>query len=301
MRAVAYYEQALERDPDYAPAHAGIALSWGMLGWANVISPDSAWPRMREAAERAWALNRDLPEVRLAAALKKRHYDWDWGGTREEFEQAIALNPSYADALAENSWFLSALGDHERAVELARRASQLEPNDPRLRLALPWALGHADRFDEAMDEIDALLEDFPGYGLAPWYESHMYTRLGRYEDAVASMRTAMGMMQPDDLGDEYCLLAYLYAKLGRPDGAWEQLAALDRLAADGRYISPVPRSFAYIALEDHDRAMELLTEAYETRAGWIALLPLWREWLEPLESRQDFMELADRLGFPNWP
>ena len=88
---------------------------------------------------------------------------------------------------------------------------------------------------------------------------------------------------------------------GRPDDAREQLAALDRLAAGGRYISPVPRSLAYVALDDHDRAMELLSEAYQTRAGWIALLPLWREWLEPLESRQDFRELVDRLEFPNWP
>ena len=108
------------------------------------------------------------------------------------------------------------------------------------------------------------------------------------------MHSAIGMMEADDLGDEYSVLGFLYGKLGRTREAREQLANLDRLGTLGRYISPVARSLVHLGLGEHEEALDLLEEGYRTRAGWMAFamtLPYWEE----LRTNPRFMELMRRV------
>ena len=145
------------------------------------------------------------------------------------------------------------------------------------------------RWDAAIDHLQGVLEEWPENDLAYWNLAAAYTGQGELEKALTAMHSAIGMMEADDLGDEYSVLGFLCGKLAR-----EQLANLDRLGTLGRYISPVARSLVHLGLGEHEEALDLLEEGYRTRAGWMEFAmtgPYWEE----LRANPRFMELMRRV------
>jgi serine/threonine-protein kinase len=248
---------------------------------------------MVRAANRAVALDPNSSETQLAYGVS-RHYMWDSPAAQEAFEHALALNPNNVDALYWQAALLSAQGEIDQALSLARRASNLEPKDPALLVRLAWTMNSGGRWDEAIDHLQGVLEEWPENNLAYWNLAVAYTGQGELEKALAAVHSAIGMMEADDLGDEYSVLGFLYGKLGRTREAREQLANLDRLGTLGRYISPVARSLVHLGLGEHEEAMDLFEEGYRTRAGWMQWAMVGPYW-EDLRANPRFMELMRRV------
>ncbi len=135
----------------------------------------------------------------------------------------------------------------------------------------------------------------PNYDLALWYLSINYGYQGKFEEAIASMRTAMALMLEDDLGDERGYLGYFLGRLGQKEEARTQLEKLDELASKGRYISPVARSLVYVGIDDKEQALALLEEAYETRDGWMSDVNV-EPAFDPLRDDPRFQDLLLRMN-----
>jgi TolB-like protein/Tfp pilus assembly protein PilF len=298
MQAVESFREASALDPDFAQAYAGQAEAWSTLGWANVLSPDRAWPRMEIAAEQAMALDPQDPDVRVASALLNQNYRWNWEQAEADYSAALAANPNHIEALLHKAQLMSVLGRYEEAIELSRRAVTLEPGDPYVEVQVVWALTYAGRLDEAEQMLDQILETHPTFGFARWFRTNIYTRQGRFEDGIRAMEEAIADLEEDDLADEYALIGYLHGRLGRQEIARDYLEKIRQQSKRGRYVSPILESFVHLGLDERDEAIDLIAEGVKSKAGWVPLLPLYADWYQPVRTDPRFQALMDQVGLP---
>jgi len=295
IQAIGYFDQALEVDSKYAPAYAGLASAYALLGRWHVRAPEEAWPKMKMAAERAVALDDELSQAHASLAIVKQYYDWDWTRAEGEFKRALDINPNDADAHSEYSQFLSKMKRPDEAIAQAEKAVELDPRNLVMQLRLAEVFGHAKRYEEAIQQTENVLDLNPDYDLAHWRLSRIYGYQGKFEQAIASMRIGMALMLEDDLGDEIGFLGYFLGRLGQKEEARTQFEKLDELASKGRYISPVVRSLVYVGIDDKEHALALLAEAYETRDGWMPNLNVMPAF-DPLRDDPRFQNLLLRMN-----
>ncbi|MCH8278842.1 MAG: tetratricopeptide repeat protein, partial [Proteobacteria bacterium] len=183
--ALASYQEAIDRDPNYAPAYAGLAMAYNGLGSWHA-SGSHAYARLAtKAAERALALDPTLAEAYLALGHIRRLYEWDWAGAERAFKQGMALNPSATPGRIEYANFLTSMGRFEESIEIGRQTLLLDPLSPAVHNELGWALEFSGRDDEALE----LYRD--GRGVDPdcrqshWILSDFYLKRGEFERAIA--------------------------------------------------------------------------------------------------------------------
>ncbi|MGD2122128.1 MAG: protein kinase, partial [Gemmatimonadota bacterium] len=267
-RAISYYELALQEDPTFSPAHAGVSRAYAILGAFSIIPPDSAWPRMEAAADLAMQYGEELVEVRLAHA-QRLFYGWDFTGARRVLENLYESNPNDVEVVSYYSSVLAHLGERDRAVELVRRGEALEPRDPLTLSRLAWALVTARQWDGVFELYERVLSDWPEYVLAHNHLTEAYTAAGDLERAVKHQEANLAAMGELEAANEHGMIGFLYGRLGRETEAREQLAIQDDIERTGRYVSPIARALVYLGLGDEDTALKLLEEAYDTHAGWM--------------------------------
>ena len=299
-RAIGYFERAIARDSTYAETHAGLARAYFMLTWFHISSPAVTWPEMRRAAQTALDIDAGSSEVRLSIALMKAFYDWDWEGADREFQAALEINPSNVDVHYLYAIYLSVVRRHQDAVDHARTAFDLDPFNPFIQFQLAWTVHMGEGYAEAMREAEALIAAYPEFPLGYYVLSYVHGGPGgNFEEAIAAMRTAMGFFQEDDLADEHGPIGYYFGRLGQQDSARAHLVALDELAARGRYVSPLVRSWVHLGLGEVDKAFELLEEGYRTHDGWMPYIGLWeRYFFSELSSDPRFQNMLGRMDFP---
>ncbi|HEX8276353.1 MAG TPA: tetratricopeptide repeat protein [Longimicrobiaceae bacterium] len=294
--AVAYFGRALERDPDYALAHIGVADACNMLGAFDygVRPPGEVYPRAREAAARALALRPDLAEAHTALASVLLNHEWDWEGAARAFRHALRLNPGYAMAYQWYSLYLGATGRHAEALEAVRRARELDPVSPVMGTALARQLYFARDFAAAAREYRGVLAQDPGFLPARLGLGLVLAQAGAVEDALAELERAR-----DAAGDAPALLALLghaQARAGRRAEARGTLARLRALAAE-RWVPPEYFAAVHLGLGDADAALDQLERACDARSGSVVYLgvdPL----LDPVRADPRFRRLCARVGLP---
>jgi serine/threonine protein kinase len=159
QKAIEYFQQAIEKDPAYALAYAGLADSYGILGFWGVFPPREMWPKSKAAALKALEIDDNVPEAHVALGWVSFTYDWDWPAADKQFERALALNPtSRATYYPWYSIYLGALGRSEEALAEAKRALDLDPVSPVMNHNLAEQLYYAKRFDEGLEQCRKVLE-----------------------------------------------------------------------------------------------------------------------------------------------
>ena len=291
-KAIEYFNQAIEKDPNYALAFAGLADCY-LSGVADALLPKGeAIPKAKQAAMTALRLDDTLSEAHVSSARIKAYYDWDWAGAESELKRAIVLDPNSASAHGEYGGYLAAVGRSEEAVTEAKQSRELDPLSPLANFYFVWALISARRYDEAIEQSRQLLETFPA---AHYWMGLAYVGKGKYEEATAEFEKNLSLSKDDTLTTR-ANLGYAYAASGKRAEAEKILAQIKELSRQ-QHASPYFVAIILAGLGEKDQAFASLEEAYtqHSRPIWgLKVNPVWNN----LRSDPRFASLLQRVGLP---
>jgi eukaryotic-like serine/threonine-protein kinase len=293
-KAVGYFQQAIDIDPTYPLAYAGVADCYAVLGsWeVGAMAPRDAFPKAKAAARKALEIDSSLGEAHASLAFALHNYDWDWDGAEREFKRALQLNPSYATGHHWYSHFLTGMGRAEASHAEAVRALELDPLDMITNIHLGWHYLYAGQSDEAIRQFRIPLEMDSTWMGSHFYLGWAYTHRGNFTDAIAELQTAVKLLNRAPWG--LTMLGYAYAKAGKRAEARQIIAELAEKARE-RYVSSYEIAVIYVGLGENDRAYQWFDKAYDERSGWLPYLEVEPR-LAPLRSDPRFRELVRRVG-----
>jgi TolB-like protein/cytochrome c-type biogenesis protein CcmH/NrfG/predicted Ser/Thr protein kinase len=293
-KAIDYFQRAIEIDPGYAPAYAGLADSYILLSNGGILPAKEGIPKGKAAAQKALEIDESLAEAHTSLAFARTEYDWDWAGAEREFKRAIELNPNYATAHHWYGDYLSDMRRHAEAIAELQRAQQLDPLSPQISGCLGGRYYAARQYQEAIRRLQNAVSLFPDSISAHAWLGAAYRANGMYPEAIDTyqkMRSLSGASTA-----EVAALGQAYAKGGiRGYDLWE----LQRLREESRhrYVKPAAFAFAYAALGEKDQAFSYLEKAYENRDSELTRLQT-NPRLDPLRSDPRFQDLLRRMNFP---
>src|SRR5262249_36828933 len=181
-RGVDYFQQAIDRDPNFAVAHACLADSYSLLAWAGMLSPKEGFPKAREEANKALAVDDALAEAHASLALVGECYDWNWVEAEKEVRRAIDLNPNYGTAHQRNANYLAVLGRFEESLGEAKRAQELDPVSLINNRDLGQVLFYARKYDAAIEQLRKTLVIDPSFRPARFTLDQVYEQKGMYRE-----------------------------------------------------------------------------------------------------------------------
>ena len=293
-KSLKYFQGAVEKDPHYALAFAGLADSYVVLGASqySVLAPKEAMPRAREAATEALQLDSSLAESHATLGYLKAFYDRDSRGAEQEFRRAIELSPGYATA---HQWYAIFLAETERFDEGIGEIQKAETLDP-LSLIISSDAGgilkFSGRYDEAIEQLRKTLEMDPNFAAAHWTLGLCYEEKKMYPDAIAEFQKAIAL-SGGNLSWK-ANLAHTYAVAGRKD---EAVQILNELKDESKHHFVPGRSFAliYVGLGDNKQALAWLEKANTEGDDVKTLLKMGRQF-DPLRSDPGYQDLLRRIG-----
>ncbi len=292
LRATRAFVEALEIDPSFAPALAGLARTYIRLG-ITYRPADEMFPHARRAAEQAIELDSLLASPHAALAFLRMEYDWDWEGAERSFRHALALAPGSADSHGGYQGLLRILNRCEESIAHGRRAAELDPLAAILIADLGLTYYYCRRFDEAVEAYERSLrldETRPATHLRL---AMALGELGRYEEALIQARRAVEIAEGHTI--TLATLGKLSARAGRREEATDIARDLEVRARAGEHVDGVHMGALYTGLDDPDTAMEWLLRAWEQRSSSLVSLAV-HPWHDPLRGRPDFQDLLRRMA-----
>jgi serine/threonine-protein kinase len=290
--AIKYFEQAIEQDPRYALAWAGIADSYSLLGEFGNIPRKELYPKAEAAVNKALEIDNRLAEVHTSLASLLMLSKWDWSNSQKEFKIALELNPNYATAHHWYSqWFLN-MGRLEESLRLISRAAELDPVSQAILKDKGLALYYYRQYDEAIETAKKTLELDPNYAAAHRLLSLAYQGKGEFEEAIAENQK-WGVLTGNKV-ETAITLAQLFAVSGRRE---EAKSLIDNVKRDKLATEQIHRGLAlvYAALGEIDLALKCLEESYEQHEESILSLKVDPK-VDPLRSDPRFTALLKKIG-----
>jgi serine/threonine-protein kinase len=261
-----YYQQAIDKDPSYGLAYAGLAQSYALFGFYEVNSPADSCPKAKAAAFKALEIDDNLVDAHAALAWIKMSCDWDWPGSGQEFERALAINPNDATARNWHGAYLEATGKLQDTLMEARRAKDEEPLNLINNASFGRVLHFAGRDDQAIEQLRKTIEIDPAFIESHLYLGWVYEGKGMFAEAIAELRQAVSLSggHPRYLS----ALAHAYAVSGQTKLAKESVAELQAQQKQ-RYIAPYEIAVVYAGLKQTDEAFRYLELAYQDHSWWL--------------------------------
>ena len=293
-KSIEYFNQAIDKDPRFALAYAGLADSYVVPG--NRLPPREAMPKAKAAAMRALELDDTLAEAHASLGRVFAAYDWDWPNAEKEYKRAIELNPRYATAHQWYGGYLSVMGRSNEAIAERKRAVELEP----LSLVINFELGLAfyyDRdYDRAIEQFQKTLELDQNFAPPHNFLPAAYEQKGMYSEAIAEFKKAIPLTSGSESTLSKAGLGHVYGVSGKKNEARTLLDELKQLSAQ-EFVPATSIALIYAGLGENDQAFVWLDKGFEQRAfqlQWIKLDPRW----DNLRSDPRFQDLMRRIGFP---
>jgi TolB-like protein/Tfp pilus assembly protein PilF/predicted Ser/Thr protein kinase len=295
-KALDFFGRALERDPEFAPAHAGIAFVFAGMGAINLAPATEIFPKARAAAERALALDPESALGHAVVAAVQYYLDLDWPAAERSFRRSLELDPSGTIARGQHAWLLLSLKRFDEATAEIHRALALDPLMP---ILYAWSVGihgAAGKTDEALEDFVKLQQIDPTLGLGYFHAAMACFRHGDYDRAIEILGKGAQYASSHGWGDELLLLCRI--RKGDRAGA-EEIHARLLEARKTIAVSSVTMAYCFAVLGDLDRAFEWLETAVRERDSVITVINVYTDFCAPELARDPrFGALLDRLGLP---
>ena len=292
-KAIEYFNQAIEKDPGYAQAYAGLADGYIILENQGGMSGAEAFPKARAAALKALEIDDALVEAHTSLASIKEELDWDFAGAEREYKQAIELNPNYSIAHLWYSLFLTEMGRLDEATAEIKKAREVDPLSLPINRNIGICLLDSRRYDEAIAQFRSVIEMDPNFASAHAELGGVYAQTGRYREAMLEWQKASTLEGEKELAAVWGK----YAASGDYRGGVRKVVEILEERAKRKYVDPARIAWGYIRLGDKDRAFQWLEKAYQEHSGNLLSLksaPLF----DPLHSDPRFQNLLRRVGLP---
>ena len=290
--AIQSFQKAIARDPNYAAAYAGLADAFVLLCNWGFLPPDQGFPKAKEAAERALALDQKLAEAHTSMGFILSTYEWKWREAEQSYLTAISLNPNYATA---HQWYglcLTLQGRFQEAMREIRWAQQLDPMSLIINANAGYTLYFARDYEKAIRELEKVKELDPNFPLTYQILGYIYGQQGNAAKSVEMLSKAVDLAS-DNLAFE-ADLAWAYALAGEKEKAKQMLDQLLRISIN-TYVPPFHLAGICIGLRDNDCALEWLEKAYQQRSDQITYIGKDPRF-DPLRNDPRFQDLLRRIG-----
>lgn len=292
LKGIEQFNKAIDIDPHYALAYAGLADSYNMIASYSSSPPGEAFPKARSAAAKALSLDNSLAEAHTSLAFVLLGYDWAFAEAEKEFKLAVALNPGYATSHLWYSLFLVTMGRHQEALQEMEKALALDPLSLPINTNLGWLLYLGRRYDEALKQLKKTLEMEPNFLLARRRLCQVYAQKGMYREAAEEFDRALALSGEDI--ETIAAQGYFYALSGKQEETRNVLKELNAMSYH-RYVPAYFFAKIFIGLGETDNAFDYLHKALEERYGLLAYMNVEPE-LEALRQDARFSELAQQVG-----
>ncbi len=290
-QAAEYFEQAIAKDPDYAPAYAGLADTYALMSTWYEVSQNEYMPKARAAALKAMELDETLAEAHTSLALVAESYDYDWQTAEKEYRRAIQLDPAYATA---HQWYaedLSLLGRFQEALAESERARQLDPFSAIIATDHAAILLYSRNYDRAIEQAQAALEMEPNYSRAYSILVSGKIHQGKFAEALTDLRK-WEKAQPD--GATMAFEAYIYGRMGKPTEARHALSRVKQSLQASGGLNTLLLPLAYTGIDQRDEVIRLLQEAYAQHSNAVLGLKV-DPFYDSLRNDPRFQELLRKV------
>jgi TolB-like protein/Flp pilus assembly protein TadD len=290
-KAMDFFRLAIEKDPTYAPPHAGLADAYAMLRYSSYAAPHSVMPQAKAAANKAIEIDPSLAEGHVSLANVLMTYDFDWTGAEAELKQAIQLSPNLAVAHEYYALFLAGLGRHAEARSEIELAEKLDPHSPLIKSDAGWIYYLARDYDRSITATRASIDLAPKFWLAHLNLGLSFEKTGRFPEALAAMQEARSIERNSAILE---MLAGTYAAWGKKEEARKVLTELDKMTTE-HYVCPYEVATVHAGLGDKKATLEWLEKGFTERAdcmAWSGQDPK----LDELRGDPQFQDLLRRMG-----
>ncbi|MSU70315.1 MAG: tetratricopeptide repeat protein [Opitutaceae bacterium] len=271
VRAIDNFSRAIEQDPSFALAYAGLAECYTLVGNAGYgsLPREQAIAHARAFAGKAIALDESLAEAHVSLGYVKFRIDWDWAAAEAEFKRSLQLNPGLAKAHESYALFLAIQGRLDEAMAEMKRAQQLDPLSPTVSNGVGRILHFQRKFDAAVLQFKKTLELEPGFADAYFSMGLSYQVMGRYDEAITVLKTAIHLS-----GNRLVMISMLGMTQGFAGRKQEAQKTFDDLLERSQKTPVSPYYFAIVSvgLGEIDRAFQYFDQAYAERDGILIYL-----------------------------
>lgn len=290
--SVEYFERAIEKDPMYALAYAGLADAYNIMDNYGVLAGKDSFPLAKAAALKALEIDDTLAEAHTSLAHALETGDWNWSLAEKEFQRAIELNPNYATAHHWYGFNLFYRGKFDESLKELKQAQRIDPLSHIVNMGVAWGLFHAREYERSIEQCRKTLELNPNFFVAHWVLGRNYEQKEMYEQAVAEFQRA------DELsGGEpeiKALLGHVYAMMGKRDEARRLAEELKELSKH-RHVSGYSIARVYAGLGETEQAFEWLEKALKDHHFLIKFIKVDPQF-DSLHGNERFTDLLRRMG-----
>ncbi len=294
--AINYFKQAIERDPGFALAYAGLADCYNALSANSYLSPKDAYPQAKASSKKALELDENLAEAHNSLAFATFAYDWNWQEAEKGFKRAIALNPNYATAHKWYAFYLDMMGRFKEGLMENNRALELEPLSLLMigNLGIHYYLAH--QYEYASRQFNTILEMDPDSASAHFFLGLIYFEEPTLGDSIAEFQRAIAL--EEDNPKYISMLGAAYGAAGKRSEARKILDDLQEVYKS-RYVSPFWIALIIFNIEgEKDALLEALELAYEGHYDESIYMLKVHPVFDPLRSEPRFQELLNKMNFP---
>ncbi|HET6961935.1 MAG TPA: tetratricopeptide repeat protein, partial [Terriglobia bacterium] len=290
-RAWDHFKRAIQIEPDYAAAYAGLSMAWQRWAYQGPGTWKEAEPQARAATQKALELDDRLPEAYVAQGHLRFRFDWDWKGAENAISRALELDPNNLDAHYNNALLQMAFGRLPEALAEIQAVEQLDPLSHQVQFLYGRILFHAGKPEEAIARLERAIEREPRSATATYMLSRVYEHVGRFTEALATYakHAALRGKPPDD-PPYLAIRARVYALMGKRYEARSILKGL-------RPQKPDFKAAAYAALGDNDEAFRLLFQKVENREENLFSIKTDPQFAS-LHADPRWQDLLRRMNFP---
>ena len=290
-KAIEYFQLAIEKDPHYAIAYAGLADGFGLLAMRGCVAPREVLPKLREAAVKAVQMDDTLSEAHAVMGKLRFYCDWDWPAAEHELKLAIELSPNDTLARLPYSYYLATTGRFDEATAEIKRAWELDPFSLPINVVVGWQFYVSGQYNRAIEQWQKTTEMEPDCSLPHWMLLRVFGLMTMYEEALAEACKAFSLLvNPDVLealenGDAHSGFK------GAMDRAAQTLAAQSEIG----YVKPKDVALLFVHAGREDKAVEWLERAYAERHPALFSVGVEPDW-QKLHRQSRFQALLQRVG-----